>query len=321
MAVYTTLTKSEIEKHLQNFQLGKLINFKEIIEGIDNSNFILITEKGKFILTIFESRINKSDLPFFINFKLHLAKKRFPCPHPVLDNCGFKISELKNKKSVIVNFLSGATLKPEENGHYQTIEKIHCLEVGKALAQIHLAAMDFAMQRKNDLGISDFRPLFLKFEHLLEDYQKNLGAEILENLSFLETSWNFDLPIAATHLDLFPDNVFFDQNKKLSGVIDFYFSANDLLIYDFAIAVNAWCFDAKNDFDEEKFLAMKHAYEEIRKFNEAEKEFLKIALVAAAMRFLLTRLHDMFFTPKNSLVKVKNPQEYLTKLRFFRTKL
>jgi homoserine kinase type II len=154
----------------------------------------------------------------------------------------------------------------------------------------------------------------------LENYQKNLHAEILESLNFLESAWRFDLPAAATHLDLFPDNVFFNENKKLSGVIDFYFSANEALVYDFAVAVNAWCFDEKNNFSEEKFLAIKQAYEEIRKFSEAEEKFLKIALIGAAMRFLLTRLHDMFFTPRNSLVKIKNPQEYLGKLKFFRAR-
>ena len=321
MAVYTRLTKPEIEDHLQNYQLGKLIDSKEIIEGIDNSNFILITEKGKFILTIFESRINKNELSFFINFKLHLAEKGISCPQPILDNSGLAIVDLKNKKSAIVTFLSGKNLLPEENGCYKNIEKIHCSEVGKFLAKMHLAAADFSMQRKNDLGINGFRPLFSKFESLIENYQKNLREEILENLNFLEESWNLDLPGATTHLDLFPDNVFFDENKKLTGVIDFYFAASDALIYDFAIAVNAWCFDEKNNFAEEKFLAMKQAYEEIRKFSETEEKFLEIALVAAAMRFLLTRLHDMFFTPENSLVKIKNPQEYLTKLRFFRSKI
>jgi homoserine kinase type II len=321
MAVHTRITSSELEIHLQNYQLGKLIDFAEIIEGIDNSNFLLITEKGKFILTIFESRIDKNDLPFFINFKLHLAKNGISCPRPVLDNAGLEIVELKGKKSAIVTFLSGATLKSQEDGYYKNIEIIHCFEVGKILAKMHLAAADFLIQRKNDLGVSSFRSLFSKIEGLLENYQKDLREEILANLNFLETSWKFDLFGAATHLDLFPDNVFFDENKKLSGVIDFYFAANDALIYDFAIAVNAWCFDEKNNFSEEKFSAMKRGYEEIRKFSEAEKKFLKIALVGAAMRFLLTRLHDMFFTPKDSLVKIKNPQEYLVKLRFFRMQI
>jgi homoserine kinase type II len=314
MAVYTRLTRLELEEHLQKYSLGKLIDFKEIIEGIDNSNFILETEKGKFILTIFESRIDKNDLPFFINFKLHLAQKGICCPRPILDNSGSNTVDFKNKKSAIVTFLSGKNLR-------EKIEINHCFEVGKILAQLHEAAKNFQMSRENDLGANGFKPLFSKFHHLLENYQKNLREEILENLDFLKKSWRFDLPSAAAHLDLFPDNVFFDQEQKISGVIDFYFAANDALIYDFAIAVNAWCFDKKNNFNAEKFSAILRGYEEVRKFSETEKDFLKIALIGAAMRFLLTRLHDMFFTPENSIVKIKNPQEFLTRLRFFKSQI
>jgi homoserine kinase type II len=307
MAVHTKLTKEEIANHLDNYGLGGLVSFKEILEGIDNSNFILEAEKGKFILTIFESRINKSDLSFFINLKLYLAKNGISCPRPILDNQGQSIVKIKNKEALIATFLEG-----------KSVEKItpnHCFEVGKFLAKLHLAAADFDMERKNDLGISGWRALFSKFEHLLDDYQKNLRTEILENLDFLEKCWRCDLPSAATHLDLFPDNVFFDKEEKLSGAIDFYFAANDALIYDFAVTMTAWC------DSEEKFLQLFYGYETVRKFSESEKDFLKIALVGSAMRFLLTRLHDMFFTPKDSLVKIKDPQEYLNKLRFFKAQL
>jgi homoserine kinase type II len=321
MAVYTKITKQEIAQHLQKYQLGELIDFKEIVEGIDNSNFILETSAGRFILTIFESRINKNDLPFFINLKLHLAQKKVLCPQPILDNEGSAIVEIQEKKSVIVTFLDGATLKTRDDGYYDNITTNHCFEVGKNLAKLHEAAKDFTMSRSNELGINGWKALFLKFGALTANYEKNLEAEIFTILDFLKNSWRFDLPSAACHLDLFPDNVFFDKNAKFSGVIDFYFAANEALIYDFAIIVNAWCFDEKNNFCEEKFLEMLRGYEEVRKFVDSEKNFLKIALVAAALRFLLTRLNDMFFTPKNALVKIKNPQEYLAKLRFFYSKL
>ncbi len=321
MAVYTKTSEQEIAQHLQNYQLGKLINFKEIIEGIDNSNFVLETQKGKFILTIFESRIDKNALPFFINLKLHLAENAVCCPRPILDNYGSAIVDLNGKKSAIVTFLSGATLKTRSDGYYDNIAPNHCFEVGKNLAKLHQAAADFKMSRPNELGINGWKALFSRFEDQVENYQKDLRAEISENLNFLESAWSHNLPSAASHLDLFPDNVFFDENSKLSGVIDFYFAATDALVYDFAIIVNAWCFDEKNNFSEEKFAEMLRGYEEVRKFLEAEKNFLKIALVGAAMRFLLTRLNDMFFTPKDALVKVKNPQEYLDKLRFFKKKL
>ncbi len=318
MAVYTRLTKDEIAHHLQNYQIGSLVDFTEIMAGIDNSNFILKTTEGKFILTIFEARIDKEVLPFFIDLKLHLAKKGIHCPKPIPDSKGRTIVDLKNKKSVIVTFLSGKTLEPQEDGYYKTIATNHCFEVGKELAQMHVAAFDFTSSRLNELGVKGFRDLFNKFSNLIDADLKN---EIDANLTFLETRWNSDLPSAATHTDLFPDNVFFDENDKLSGVIDFYFAANDSLIYDFAVTANAWCFDENNDFIEEKFNKLLQGYEGIRKFSNEEKDFLNIALVGAAMRFLLTRLHDKIFTPKDSFVKIKNPQEYLEKLRFFKKKL
>lgn len=326
MAVYTKLTQVDISKHLRNYQIGELIEFQEIIEGIDNSNFIIITNDGegsslsqnKFILTIFESRINKAQLPFFIKFKLHLARAKIYCPCPVLDNQGEAIVDLCGKKSSIVTFLGGANLKSRADGYYDNIAEQHCFEAGKMLAKMHLAAQDFLLKRENDLGVKDWRPLFSKFEGLIEE--RDLCAEILSTLDFVEKSWRHDLPSAAAHLDFFPDNFFFDKNNKASGVIDFYFAANEALIYDFAIAVNAWCFDEKNNFSEEKFLALKNGYENFRKISAAELDFLNIALCGAALRFLLTRLHDTFFTPKDSLVKIKDPQEYLAKLRFFITR-
>lgn len=319
MAVYTKITQAQIDEHLTKYNIGQLINLKEIVEGIDNSNFILTTTVGKFILTIFESRINKDELPFFINLKLHLARKGICCPQPILDNQGQVIVDLLGKKSSIVTFLSGKTLQARADGYYDNILQQHCYEIGKTLAQLHLAAQDFKMQRENDLGIKGWRPLFRKFENLVDDYQLGLREEILQHLNFLEKSWNHNLPCIPVHVDLFPDNVFFDEAAKVSGVIDFYFAANDSGIYDFAVCANAWCFDEKNNFSAEKFLAMKKGYETLHKFTDEELQFLSVALIGASMRFLLTRLHDMFFTPKNSLVKIKDPQEYLAKLRFFAT--
>jgi len=316
MAIYTKLTRQEIEDHLTNYKLGTLTNFKEIIEGIDNTNLLIETTQGKFILTIFESRIDKNSLPFFINFKIHLAQKGICCPIPIVANSGASIVDLKGKKSTIVTFLNGSSLKAREDGYYANIIPNHCYEIGKVLARLHLATTDFNMSRENELSPLVLRNLFNKIQYL----HRNLRAEILENLDFIEKNWQSNLPSGASHLDLFPDNVFFDQEGKMSGVIDFYFAANDLLIYDFAIAVNAWCFDERNNFDQQKFDEILRGYEEVRKFSAEEKEFLKIALVGAAMRFLLTRLHDMFAVSTEALIKIKNPKEYLAKLRFFKSK-
>jgi len=322
MAVYTKINHQQIASHLRNYSIGELLNFTEIVEGIDNSNFILETQNGKYILTIFEKRIAQKDLPFFINLKLHLAKKGINCPLPIPDKYGSVINKIENKNSVIVSFLNGKTLKAVSDGYYESITVKHCQEVGEVLAKMHLSALDYEDSRVNDLSVKNFFTIFNKFSNLVEQYQSGLANEILQNIEFLQKNWHqniTNLSYAAAHLDLFPDNVFF-ENERLSGVIDFYFSANEILIYDLAIAVNAWCFERLN-FNQQKFTALIDSYKKIRKINKNEEEFLEIALLGASMRFLLTRLNDMFFTDKNSLVKIKDPMEYLHKLRFFKNKI
>lgn len=312
MAVHTKLNKREISDFIQqNYSIGELIDFKEIIDGIDNSNFIILTTKGKFIFTIFENRINKDELPFFMDLKLHLALHKICCPKPIVNKFGVLISSVKNKSAAIVSFLNGTTLKPKE------ITVNHCAQIGRVLATLHNAVLDFGEVRKNDLGILGWRNLFNKIAGQIDNYQNGLKSEIDNYLNFLEKNWQNNCPSGAAHLDLFPDNVFFDEKNNLSGVIDFYFAANDLFVYDLAISVNAWCFDENNIFDEKKFLAILNEYQKIKKLSQSELSFLEIALLGAGMRFLLTRLHDLFCTPKDSLVKVKDPQEYLEKIRFF----
>lgn len=318
MAVHTKLTNQEIADFLkENYNIGELVSYKEIIDGIDNSNFIINTSENKFILTIFESRINEQELPFFMNLKLHLAEHNICCPKPILNNSHSPISKIKNKSASVVSFLSGATLKPQDAGLYSSITINHCAQIGKTMADLHNAVVDFKGTRKNDLGILGWRNLFNKISNHIDNYQTGLKSEIESYINFLEQNWQDKSPSGATHLDLFPDNVFFDEQNNLSGVIDFYFAANDLFIYDLAITMNAWCFDEKNQFDEKKFQAMLMEYQKVRQLSAEEMSFLKIALIGGSLRFLLTRLHDLFFTPKDSLVNIKNPQEYLEKIRFF----
>lgn len=325
MAVYTKLNDEEIITHLTNYKIGKLINFKGIVAGIDNSNFIIETTEAKFILTIFESRINKDDLPFFIELTSHLAKSGICCPKPIKNNSGQFITKIKNKSSVIVTFLRGKNLEPLDNGLYDNITQNHCFEIGKISAKMHNLVSDFNMSRQNDLGMINFTNFYEKFAKNVDSFQVNLSNKITNIITKLNKSWQEDLPSGVIHSDLFPDNVFFEDkidnkgniNPKISGVIDFYFAANDLFIYDFACLVNAWCFDEKNHFVENNYQSLINGYESIRKFDHNEKDFLKTALIAASTRFLLTRLHDFFFTPKDSLVKVKDPNEYIAKLNFF----
>jgi homoserine kinase type II len=321
MAVYTKISDEDLKNHLKNYEIGELTHFQGIVAGIDNSNFLLKAKKEgkeeKYILTIFESRINEKDLPFFINLKDHLAKKNINCPKPIANKMGSLISDLKGKKSIIVTFLSGSMLEPKENGAYDNITKKHCFSLGKNLAKMHLAANDFEGSKKNELSALNLKDFFKKFSNLLGD--EDLKLEISEKINFIEKNWSKSksLKTSAIHADLFPDNVFFNENQEVSGIIDFYFAEIDLLIFDLAVIINAWCFDENNKFSEVKFLSIIDGYEEIRKLTIEEKSFLKIALIAAAMRFSLTRLHDKIHTLKDSLVKVKDPNEFLERLRFF----
>lgn len=316
MAVYTKITQKDLEDHLQNYNLGKLLEFQEIVEGIDNSNYIIFTSSGKYIFTIFESRIDKEILPYFINFKKHLSSSNISCPKPIANNFGENITNFNLKKSIIVTFLEGVSLKPNtSDGYYYNITPNHCYQIGEMLAKMHKASQDFTLFRANDLSIEGLDKLFKKFLNNLANYDNSLIDLIPNQIANIKHNWNTNLPSSACHLDLFPDNVFFAENK-ISAVIDFYFSANDLQIYDFAIIVNAWCFD-KCEFNYQKFIAIVNGYQGIKPFSQNELDFLPIALKCASMRFLITRLHDYFFTPKGSVVSIKDPQEYKNKLLFF----
>jgi homoserine kinase type II len=347
VAVYTKFSQQELSSHLQNYELGEVFSYQEILDGIDNSNFVLQTASQKFILTIFESRIDKASLPFFIDLKAHLANKGISCPKPLFSTSGETILEFLGKKSVIVSFLPGKSLPSQDDGYLRDISKQHCFAVGEFLGNMHLAGLDFCESKKNEIGVFGFGKFFKRFAHLADGFLPGLENEISLAIADLEENWPIgQLPIGAAHLDLFPDNLFFEDNDsnsaRISGVIDFYFAATDLLVYDFAIAVNAWCFEPKlakeqereelkaidnqqnqvfPEFVPEKYAAMLAGYEKIRKLSKSETNFLPIALKAAALRFLLTRLHDFFFTPKDSLVRIKNPLEYLLKLRFFSKRL
>jgi len=312
MAVHTKISTAELDLHLQNYSIGNLLDFSEILQGIDNSNFIIKTTSGKYIFTIFESRINPQELPFFLNLKQHLASKNIICPKPILNNFKQNITYLNNKPTAIVSFLDGKTLNPDADGYYSNITENHCQQVGQTLAKMHLATLDFTEQRKNDLSPTNFANFFSKFSAKVVD-SANFIWQVLD---FLQQNWQENLPNMACHLDLFPDNVFFDEQQNLSGIIDFYFAGNDLAVYDFAIVCNAWCFD-KTTFNQQKYQALLAGYQQIKPFSQAELDFLPIAKIGASCRFYLTRLHDKIFANQNSLVNIKDPAEYLAKLQHF----
>lgn len=309
MAVYTKVTFEEITEFLTSYNIGEAVSFTGIEEGVENTNYFLQTTKDTFILTLYEKRVNPADIPFFIDLMKHLAKNGISCPAPIYGKDSKALRTLNGKPTAITSFLKGTALK--------NITPDNCAELGKVLAEMHLAALSFNGALKNSLSVNGWRPLFMSCAEHADDFQKGLKNEILNELDDLESNWVKDLPCGIIHADLFPDNVFF-LDGKISGLIDFYFSCNDFLAYDIAVCLNAWCFEDDCSFNLTKAKKMLKAYNKVRKLEPAEIEAFPILAKGSAMRFLLTRLYDWINTPKNALVKPKDPTEYLKKMRFYK---
>ena len=308
MAVYTKVSKGGIQSILSKYDVGKLIKFEEIQEGIENSNFKVTTTDGTFILTIYEKRVKEEDLPYFINLMDHLSSNGINCPKPIKDKSGEIFQSISNKKSILVTFLSGNSLK--------FIDKIHCYELGKNLANFHIKGLKFKGKRENDLNYRSWIPLFRKGITKNDLYKKSLLNEIEQIIKETVDDWPSDLENGHIHADLFPNNVFF-TNNKLSGIIDFYFACYDILAYDIAICINSWCFNENGKFSQSNLEALLLGYSEIKKLRDNEKENLLLLTKGAAIRFFLTRLFDWYNTPSDANVKKLNPNEYLDKVLFF----
>jgi homoserine kinase type II len=307
MAVYTDVTDEALYAFLNPYHLGRVLSFKGIAEGVENTNYLLHCEAGYFILTLYEKRVNPADLPFFIGLMEHLAAKGLTCPLPVKRRDGGALGELAGRPAALVTFLDGvSTRKPEVH---------HCLETGRALARLHLAGQGFGLRRDNALAQPAWRPLFQTSRAGADSVTPGLAEEIARELDTLEKNWPRDLPRGIIHADLFPDNVFF-IGKTLSGLIDFYFACEDAFAYDLAICLNAWCFEPDGAFNATKGRALLQGYESLRPLNAEERAALPILSRGAAMRFLLTRLYDWLNVPPGALVKPKNPLDYLARLRF-----
>lgn len=309
MAVYTDVSDEEIERFLAGYDIGGLVSLKGIAEGVENSNYLMRTERGSFILTLYEKRVDEGDLPFFIGLMDHLAGKGITCPRPVRDRSGSALGRVAGRPAAIVSFLDGVWVKKPTVAH--------CGQVGGALARLHDAGRDFAIPRPNALGLKGWRPLFEMSRERADEVMPGLRAEIEGELDHLEAHWPAGLPEGVIHADLFNDNVFFLKDR-LSGLIDFYFACNDALAYDLAICLNAWCFEPDNAFNVTKSRAMIAGYVANRPLGAAEIAALPMLARGSALRFLLTRLYDWIATPPGALVKKKDPLEYLRKLRFHR---
>ncbi len=307
MAVYTDVTTDDLARFLSGYDIGELLSYKGIAEGVENSNFLVHTSAGNFILTLYEKRVAEADLPFFIALMEHLAAHGITCPQPVKNRQGGMLGRVAGRPAAIVTFLDGLWMRrPNAN---------HCAGVGEALAKLHLAGGDFAMTRKNALSIEAWRPLYETAQARGDSVRPGLCADIAAELDVLDTCWPDDLPQGVIHADLFPDNVFF-LGDSLSGLIDFYFACTDMLAYDVAICLNAWCFEPDHSYNVTKGRALLKAYAKVRALSAAEREALPVLARGAAMRFLLTRLVDWLAVPDGALVKPKDPLEYFRKLRF-----
>jgi homoserine kinase type II len=307
MAVYTDVAAEDLAPFLAGYDIGELLAYKGIAEGVENSNFLVHTGRGYFILTLYERRVAARDLPFFLGLMEHLAGRGITCPQPVKNRAGETLGKLAGRPAAIVTFLDGMWIRRPGAAH--------CAALGEALALLHLAGADFAMQRENALSVAGWRQLYESCGERANAVQRDLKAVLAAELELLEREWPRGLPQGVIHADLFPDNVFF-LGDRLSGLIDFYFACTDTLVYDVAICLNAWCFESDHSFNVTKGRALLASYAKTRPLSQPEWEKLPLLARGAALRFLLTRLVDWLDVPSGALVRPKDPIEYLRKLRF-----
>ena len=307
MAVYTKISKKDISLINKKFNIENLKSFKGIKQGIENTNYLLKSKNSKFILTIFEKRVLKKEIPFFINLMDRLSSLGVNCPKPLKNKNGKFLINIQNKTACIVSFLKG---KDKKN-----LTPRNCYEVGSLIAQIHMYTKKMKLSRVNSMGIKKLKPLIDKIKFKSREFD-NLEKFLRINLRDINKKWPKKLPNGIIHGDLFIDNIFF-KNDKLSGIIDFYFAANDYFMYEIAICVNALCFDQTNSkfyLNKKKVKCLIKGYEKIKKLSSKEKNSLNILCRGAALRYFLTRLYDYTNTPKTAFIKIKNPREYYQKL-------
>ncbi len=307
MAVYTEVTDEALETFLTLYDIGRVVAFRGIAEGVENSNYALKTTAGDFILTLYEKRVDPTDLPWFLGLMEHLAAQGLPCPLPVRGCDGANLNPLAGRIAAITTFLPGVWPR--------RVHIEHCEPLGAALAQLHLGGQGFTPSRANALGPQGWRPLLQKCLPQADALLPGLGAELAASLDHILAHWPRHLPRGHIHADLFPDNVFF-LDGKISGLIDFYFAATDIYAYDIAVCLNAWCFERDFSFNVTKSRFLLRGYSSLRPLVPEERAALPILAQGSAMRFLLTRLYDWLHTPAGALVTRKNPLEYMKKLRF-----
>lgn len=309
MAVYTEVGDEDLAQFLAAYDVGRLVSFKGIAEGVENSNFLVITDRASFILTLYEKRVAPADLPFFVGLMEHLAGQGVPCPTPIRARDGDALRALCGRPAAMVSFLNGVWPR--------RIQVQHLSALGEALARLHVAGQGFAIRRENALGPAGWRRLATACGRRADEVEPGLSAELARDLDAIVGAWPTALPAGVIHADLFPDNVFF-SGEALTGLIDFYFACNDFLAYDLAVCLNAWCFERGAELNVTKARLLLAHYRRVRALTDAELVALPLLARGAAIRFLLTRLYDWLNQVQGALVTPKDPREYLMKLRFHR---
>ena len=309
MAVYTEVTNDQLEDFIADYDIGQVSSCKGIAEGVENSNYLLQTTAGTYILTLYEKRVLPEDLPFFLGLMDHLAAKGIACPTPIHARDGSALRELAGRPAAIISFLNGLWVRRPG--------PVNCRQLGAAIAALHQAGQDFEPRRRNDLSIEGWRDLVGATATRADEVQPGLNPELEQEMVALETAWPDDLPAGVIHADLFPDNVFF-LDDRVSGLIDFYFACNDFLAYDIAVCLNAWCFEPDGAFNITKARHLLTGYIKSRPLSSSELWALPILARGAAFRFLLTRLYDLLNHVDGAFVRPKDPLEYLQRLRFHR---
>ena len=308
MAIYTKVDTHEAKSILKNYNLGELKKIQGIKKGIENTNYLLITTTGKFILTLFEKRVQTKELPFFMNLMLSLNDRKILCPKPIKNKNKKTLFQIKNRQAAICSFVYGK----EKTNH--TLSE--CRSIGKNIAKLHMVGRKIKLHRANNLSIKSWIALNQSIKTKANKKIPNIYSFINTLLLDLKKKWPSQLPTGIIHGDLFPDNIFFNK-KKFAGFIDFYFSCSDFLIYDIAICINAMCFDKKIKFNKLKANALLKGYSSQRKISKKEFTALPQLLLGASIRFFLTRLHDSINRQKGAVVKVKNPNEFLKRIQFY----
>ena len=309
MAVYTEVGDDELARFVGEYDIGEIVSCKGIAEGVENSNYLLRTTAGSYILTLYEKRVSPDDLPFFLGLMDHLAARGIACPTPIHGRDGRALRRLAERPAAVVSFLDGLWVRRPAADN--------CRRLGGAMAELHGAGLDYDRFRANDLSLDGWRKLNAATAARADEVLDGLGGEIERELDELQAAWPDDLPAGVIHADLFPDNVFF-LGDRLSGLIDFYFACNDFFAYDIAICLNAWCFEPDRSFNVTKARRLLAGYEEVRALEAGEVAALPVLARGAALRFLLTRLYDLLHHVEGALVRPKDPLEYLHRLRFHR---